>query len=100
MVNECKVQILEILDDSFYPGICRAVLEDFYNYKHFFVDKVPVLGGVHIDKISHFPFEGYMRVTVINDFGDSVEINTQEPDDIESEEGCFRFIVSKDKIIK
>lgn len=35
MMCECRVQIIEILDDSFYPGICRAVLEDYYNHKHF-----------------------------------------------------------------
>ncbi len=98
MINICKIQILEILDDSFYPGICRAVLEDYYNHKHFFVDKVPVLGGVHIDEISQFPFEGYMRVEVINDLGDSMEINTEKPDDIELENGCYRFIVLKEKI--
>lgn len=51
MKCECRVQIIEILDDSFYPGICRAVLEDYYNHKHFFVDKVPVLVGVYMDDI-------------------------------------------------
>lgn len=98
MLNECKVQIVEILDDSFYPGICRAVLEDYYNHKHFFVDKVPVLAGTHMDEISKLPFEGYMRVEVISDFGDAVEINTEKPDDIESEGGRYRFVVSKEKI--
>ncbi len=97
-MNECEVQIIEILDDSFYPGICKAVLEDYYNHKHFFVDKVPVLAGVYIDEISHMPFVGYIRVEIINDLGDAVEINTEKPDAIESEDGCYRFVVSKEKI--
>lgn len=95
---ECRVQIIEILDDSFYPGICRAVLEDYYNQKHFFVDKVPVLAGVHMDDILQLPYDGYVRAEVINDFGDTVEINTEKPDDLESEAGCCRFVVSKEKI--
>ena len=95
---ECRVQIIEILDDSFYPGICRAVLEDYYNQKHIFIDKVPVLAGVHMDDILQLPYDGYVRAEVINDFGDTVEINTEKPDDLESEAGCCRFVVSKEKI--
>ena len=83
MMCECRVQIIEILDDSFYPGICRAVLEDYYNHKHFFVDKVPVLAGAHMDDILQLPYDGYIRAEVINDFGDTVEINTEKPDDLE-----------------
>lgn len=98
MMCECRVQIIEILDGSFYPGICRAVLEDYYNHKHFFVDKVPVLSGVHMDDIVQLPYDGYVRAEVINDFGDAVEINTEKPDDLESEAGCYRFVVSKEKI--
>lgn len=98
MMCECRVQIIEHLDDSFYPGICRAVLEDYYNHKHFFVDKVPVLAGVHMDDILQLPYDGYIRAEVINDFGDCVEINTEKPDDLESESGCYRFVVSKEKI--
>ena len=76
MMKECEVQIIEILDDSFYLGICRAVLEDYYNQKHYFVDKIPVLA-----------------VEVINELGDAFDINTEKPDDIESENGCYRFVV-------
>ena len=92
-MKECEVQIIEILDDSFYLGICRAVLEDYYNQKHYFVDKIPVLAGVHIDQMSKLPFAGYMRVEVINELGDAFDINTEKPDDIESENGCYRFVV-------
>ncbi len=98
MIKECEVQVIEILDDSFYPGICRAVLRDSYNQKHFFIDKIPVLAGVHVDAISQLPFVGYIRVEVIRELGDAVEINTENPDDIESEEGCYRFVVSKERI--
>ena len=98
MICECEVQIIEILDDSFYPGICRAVLEDYYNQKHYFIDKIPVLAGVHVDEILKLPFAGYIRVEVINDLGDAIEINMEKPDDIESEKGCYKFVVSKEKI--
>lgn len=100
MMEKCEVQIIEILDDSFYPGICRAVLEDYYNKKHYFVDKVPVLAGVHMDEIFRLPFVGYIRAEIINDLGDAYEINTKKPDDIETENGCYRFIVSKERIQK
>lgn len=45
------------------------------------------------------PYDGYVRAEVINDFGDTVEINTEKPDDLESEAGCYGFVVSKEKII-
>lgn len=98
MINKCKVEIIEILDKSFYPGICRAVLEDYYNHKHFFVDKIPVLADVNMDEILNLPFEGYIRVEIINDLGEVVEISTEKPDDIESENGSYKFIVSKRKV--
>lgn len=98
MMSECKVQIIEILDDSFYPGICRAVLKDYYNHKHFFVDKIPIFTSAYMEEISQLPFEGHIRVEIINDLGDAVEINTEKPDDIESEAGCYRFVVSKERI--
>ena len=98
MICECEVQIIEILDDSFYPGICKAVLEDCCNQKHYFVDKIPVLAGVYRDEILKLPFSGYIRAEVINDFGDAIKINTEKPDDIESENGCYSFIVLKEKI--
>lgn len=98
MIKECKVQIIEILDDSFYPGICRAVLEDYYNQKHYFIDKIPVFTCVNIDEITQLPFTGYIRVEIIKDLGNVVEINTEKPDDIESENGGYRFTVLKEKI--
>lgn len=34
----------------------------------------------------------------VNDLGDALEINTEKPDDIEAENGCYSFVVSKEKI--
>ena len=51
-----------------------------------------------MDEILKLPFAGYIRVEVINDLGDAIEINMEKPDDIESEKGCYKFVVSKEKI--
>lgn len=51
-----------------------------------------------MDDILQLPFEGYIRAEIIYDFGDTVEINTEKPDNLESEAGCYRFVVSKEKI--
>ena len=93
MVN-CKIQIIEIIDDSFYPGICKAVLEDYTGKSHVFVDKLPMFGFERYE-ISSLPVEGAMRVELISDFGESVEIGTDIPDHIEAEDGSCKFIVSK-----
>jgi len=46
------------------------------------------LAGSHAEDLSQLPFEGYIRVEVIKDLGNPVEINTEKPDDLESEAGC------------
>ncbi len=51
-----------------------------------------------MDDISELPYEVVMRVEQLRNMGDLVEISTEMPDDIESEEGCYNFTVSK-KII-
>jgi len=97
MIVGCKVCIIEILDDTFYPGMCKVMLEDYNQKKHYFIDKPPVF-GFDLDDISELPYEGVMRVELLRNMGDLVEISTEMPDDIESEDGCYNFIVSK-KII-
>lgn len=44
--------------------------------------------------------EKYIAVTILNDFGNTVEIDTAVPWGIETKEGKSRFIVSKELIKK
>lgn len=44
------------------------------------------------------PAESLMRAEIVKDLGESVEIDTEKPDGIESEEGCYRFVILKDFI--
>ena len=63
----------------------------------FLVDKLPVI-GVTDDEISKLPLEKYIRVEIINDLGNLVEITTEKPDGIETEDKETHFIVFKDII--
>lgn len=94
---ECKVTVIEAFDLDCYPGWCRAVLKDSDGAEHILVDKLPVI-GVTDDEISKLPLEKYIRVEIINDLGNIVEITTEKPDGIETEDGESHFIVFKDII--
>ena len=94
---ECKVTVIEAFDLDYYPGWCKAVLKDSDGDEHILVDKLPVI-GVTDDEISKLPLEKFIRVEIINDLGNIVEITTEKPDGIETEDGESHFMVFKDII--
>ena len=93
----CIVQIVEIIDDSFYPGMCRAVIEGVYGKKHVILDKPPIF-GFDLEKAGKPPFEGSIRCELVQELGDQVVIDTENPDHIESEEGDHVFTISKSHV--
>lgn len=93
----CKVNIIEAFDLDWYPGWCKAVLEDSNGVEHILVEKLPVI-GLEEEEVSTLPVEKFIAVEIINDFGNTVEINTAVPWGIETQEGKSRFVVSKELI--
>lgn len=94
---KCKVKIIEVFDFDYYPGWCRAVLTDANGKEHVLVDKLPVI-GLDIEEISEIPLEKYIRAELVNDYGNTVEIDTAIPDGIETENGETHFVVLKECI--
>ena len=82
---------------EYYPGWAKAIINDVNGIEHILIDKIPVL-GLEYNEIAKLPIEKYIRAEIVNDFGNAVEINTEEPDGIETEDGKTHFIVSKENI--
>ena len=95
----CKVQIIEIIDSSFYPGMCKAAFIDYFGKTHIIVDKPPIFGFEIEDKEYEFPFEAVMSCEIIEELDDCIVIDTEYPDYIESQEELHVFKVNK-KMIK
>ena len=93
----CKVNIIEAFDLDWYPGWCKAVLKDCNGIEHILMDKLPVI-GVEEEELSNLPMEKYIAVKILNDFGNTVEIDTSVLWGLETKEGKSRFAVSKELI--
>lgn len=93
----CKVNIIEAFDLDWYPGWCKAVLKDCNGIEHILMDKLPVI-GVEEEELSNLPMEKYIAVKILNDLGNTVEIDTSVPWGLETKEGKSRFVVSKELI--
>ena len=93
----CKVNIIEAFDLDWYPGWCKAVLKDCNGIEHILMDKLPVI-GVEEEELSNLPMEKYIAVKILNDVGNTVEIDTSVLWGLETKEGKSRFVVSKELI--
>lgn len=85
----CKVNIIEAFDLDWYPGWCKAVLKDCNGIEHILMDKLPVI-GVEEEELSNLPMEKYIAVKILNDFGNTVEIDTSVLWGLETKEGKRR----------
>lgn len=97
-----KVNIAEILDDSFYPGIIKFELTDIYGKRYIFTDKPVVLyfrGGTLMP--AKIPCEGLLPCIVIHRSGNVVTIDTNiENIWVESDDEETVFDVSKENIFE
>ena len=75
----------------------RRFLKIIKGIDHILVDKLPII-GLDVEEVSNIPLEKYIRVEIVNDLGDIVEINTEIPDGIEAEDGKTHFVVHKECI--
>ena len=94
------VSITEILDYSFYPGICQAVLTDLSGKWYTFTDKIPVFTDADVTPSSPLPVPGVIRCEVVDTGPGWARVSTLRPDAVESDEGLTEFLVSPDQINK
>ena len=92
------VNITEILDYSFYPGICRAELTDRDGTIHRFTDKIPVFTSFDLTPEHTLPAPGIIRAEVLEEGGGWVKVDTGRPDHIGSDEGLSSFIIRPDQL--
>ncbi len=94
---ECKVKIIEIVDDSFYPGIVSAVLTDSSGKEHIIFEKPPIF-GFELSDVRKLPFESSVCCEMIEDLGDLAVIDIDRPDHVEAEDGSHIFTVPKSSL--
>ena len=94
---ECKVKIIEIIDDSFYPGIVSAVLTDSSGKEHIILEKPPIF-GFELSDVEKLPFESSVCCEMIEDLGDHAVIDIDRPDHVEAMDESHVFTVPKSSL--
>lgn len=90
---ELKVTITEIIDKNTYPYFAVAEFTDRFGKVHILRDKLPVFAKDDLDHT--VPREGCARCTLIKENGGYCTVDLEFPDDIEDEEGVYRFEVDR-----
>ena len=94
---ECKVIVIEAFDLDRQPGWCKAILKDCDGNEHVLADKMPVI-GLDFNEITKLPLEKWIGVEIVNDHGNKVEITTEKPYGIETQDGETHFVVFRENI--
>ena len=93
---EAKVIITEIKETGTYPSWAKAELTDRNGKTHVFQDKLPIFA--YDDTDMTFPREGVIRCFIREVHEDHYVIDTQYPDDVESDGGETRFEVDRENV--
>ena len=92
---ECKVTVTEAFELNWYPGFCKAVFMDAEGKEHIITDKLPVI-GLEDEEAEYLPLQKSIRVKIVKDMGNTVEIDISEQDGLEDSEELTRFVVSRE----
>lgn len=92
---EFRVTVTEAFELNWYPGFCKAVFTDAEGKEHIITDKLPVI-GLEDEEVASLPLQKSIRVKIVKDMGDIVEIDISEPDGLEDSEEQTRFVVSRE----
>jgi hypothetical protein len=97
-----KVEISRYIDASF-PGWVECTLVDVAGDEHVFVEKVPLVTGVHLDAASIYPQSGVIACVVLgeserDDGRQLVRVDTQTPWGVQSTAGKSRFDVLSEQM--
>lgn len=93
-----KVEIVRFVDEH-QPGFVEVELVDAAGRVHTFVEKVPVVTEEALSADSKYPCNGVIRCQVVGDTKDGlVQIDTGQPDGVESLEGETRFAVASSEL--
>ena len=96
---ECRVTVTEAFELNWYPGFCRAFFTDANGKEHIITDKLPVI-GLEDEEVEYLPLQKSIRVKVVKDMGDTVEIDVSEPDGLEDSEEQTRFVVLRELLFR
>lgn len=101
-MSEVKVNIVRIIDNSFYPGIIEFELIDINGKRHIFTEK-PVVVYFRSETLLplEIPCEGFLPCKVIQRSGNSVTIDTYIDNNwVESDNEETVFVVSEDNVFE
>ena len=99
MIIELAVQIVRWINDD--PGYVECEFVDARGKLHTVIDKLPIFGDADLGKDSPYPQPGAIRCREIgSDGGEIITLATDIPDEVESNEGIFRFTVSASQVIR
>jgi hypothetical protein len=94
---DVHVQIVRFVLDH-QPAIVACEIVDAGGSRHMFIDKVWMFLDQNLNADSPYPVSGAIRCAVLNRWRDASgrelgEVNTADPDFIESTEGLSEFVV-------
>lgn len=92
-----EVIIAKVIDDS-SPVWVECELTDSYGKVHVFREKLPIVDNGDQSIKEGLPRTGAIRCMVLEDKPNSVVIDTELPDGVESVTGTSRFSVSPHKV--
>lgn len=86
---QIEIQILKIIDNSFYPGLVECILVDAWGNSHTFHEKIPIVTAQDIDTNSKFPQHGNIRCKLLREWIDDngrrlITVSTEKPDYVET----------------
>lgn len=88
-----KANIVKVIDDTFYPGIVEAVVQDVEGREHHFIDKTPMFSEKDVLSIKQLPLQGSVNGMCLERTGDKMLVDFQQPDDLETTEGVYEMWV-------
>jgi hypothetical protein len=86
---QIEIQILKIIDNSFYPGWVECLLVDAWGNNHTFHEKIPIVTVQDLDTTNMFPQDGNIRCELLREWIDDngriiITVSTEKPDYVET----------------
>ena len=93
-----KATAIQLIDDSTYPEIVLCEFTDAYGHKHRIIEKWPVVSSEKFENI--FPKDCFIGCVIVERQSNSYIVDTEQPWDIESEEGKTNFKINTSLLIE
>jgi hypothetical protein len=93
-----KATATRLVDDSAYPEFVLCEFMDAYDRKHRIIEKWPVVSSENFENI--FPKDCFIGCVIVEKKANSYIVDTEQPWDIESEEGKTIFEINTSLLIE